>query len=165
MIHFSSAVGVPLLYYNSQSADNKSRATKSKVDRARGVSRKENLTRTSSWGRPTSRNPMKTAEEVSAECMACFSLSLSLSLSLFRSDVRRRRATAISPRLLAHSERMEEKGGGEGRKGPRSSQPGHACRRSAKRALTLYELNCSATRKSFITDEALRKLLPISTPK
>ena len=122
MIHFSSAVGVPLLHYNSQIADNKSRATKSKVDRARGVSRKENLTRTSSWGRPTSRNPMKTAEEVSAECMACLSTPS-------------RRATAISPRLLAHSERMEEKGGGEGRKGPRSSQPGHACRRSAKRAL------------------------------
>ena len=152
MIHFSSAVGVPvpLLHYNSQIADNKSRATKSKVDRARGVSRKENLTRTSSWGRPTSRNPMKTAEEVSAECMACLSTPS-------------RRATAISPRLLAHSERMEEKGEGQGRKegrtGPRREQSAKTGRQACNQALALYELNCPA---SFIMNEALRKLLPVS---
>ena len=89
-------------------------------------------------------------------------------LSLFRSDGRRRRATAISPRLLAHSERMEEKGGGEGRKEGATEQSARARMQAFSQAgtpLTLYELNCSATRKSFITDEALRKLLPISTPK
>ena len=156
MIHFSSAVGVPLLHYNSQIADNKSRATKSKVDRARGVSRKENLTRTSSWGRPTSRNPMKTAEEVSAECMACLSTPPP-------PPERHRNFTSITRSLGTNGRERRRR-----RKEGATEQSARARMQAFSQAgtpLTLYELNCSASRKSFITDEALRKLLPISTPK
>ena len=74
------------------------------------------------------------------------------SLPLFPSDA----ATAISPRLLAHSERMEEKG--------KEGATEEACISQAqgRRALRLYELNCPASRESFIMSEALRKLLPVS---
>ena len=66
----------------------------------------------------------------------------------------RRRATAISPRLLAHSERMEEKGEGEGASEQSGVSPG---RQAGARSLRAQ----LPGQKEF-HDEALRKLLPVS---
>ena len=55
-------------------------------------------------------------------------------------------------------ERAKE-GRKEGRTGPRREQSAKTGRQACNQALALYELNCPA---SFIMNEALRKLLPVS---
>ena len=113
MIRFLSVISSPLLYSNFRSAEDKSIARSQKTTgTGRGVSRKENLTRMSSWGRPTGRNE----DGGRGECRV-HGVPLSLSLSVGRTAPPRHRNFTSITRSLGTNGR--ERSRGRGREGER----------------------------------------------